>query len=306
MSSDCQAIIEKNNARNRSWFLTINNPESNELYQHKTERYAAWQIEKGQNGTEHIQAVIHLSNAISFSAIKKVYPTAHIEVCHDLKASIAYCKKEESRVHGPWERGEPPKQGKRNDIIDAVECLKENLGKRKPFKAVCEQYPEVAMKFHKGLHFVANQLVEDRTESPEVYVYIGSTGTGKSSFARKWLPEAWVWNPAKDKWFDGYLGQVEAIFEEYRGQLPYASMLSVLDRYTHEHQIKGGMIDFVAKRIAITSPMHPLLWYPRQAESERTDSIKQLLRRITKVFYCKGPDSVPEEISKETLHVSMD
>jgi hypothetical protein len=97
------------------------------------------------------------------------------------------------------------------------------------------------------------------------------------------------------------LGQHEAIFEEYRGQLPYAVMLSVLDRYTHEHQVKGGMIDFVAKRIAITSPVHPLLWYPRQ--SEKTGSIHQLLRRITKVFYCKGPTEEPEEISKEEIHM---
>lgn len=68
-------------------------------------------------------------------------------------------------------------------------------------------------------------------------------------------------------------------------------MLSVLDRYTHEHQVKGGMIDFVAQRIAITSPKPPKAWYPRQCEKE--DSIQQLLRRITSVIYlgCTAEDS---------------
>jgi len=288
-------------SRSRSYILTINNPESNEIPQDALEKYAVWQLEKGESGTEHIQAVVHFSNPVLFTKVKKLYPTAHIESCKDLASSIQYCQKEDTRIDGPWERGEKPKQGKRTDIINAVECLKENLGKRKPFKEVCDLYPEVVVKFHKGLQFVANQLVVPRDLPPEVHVYVGSTGTGKSYSARRWLPEAWIWNPAKNTWFDGYLGQHEAIFEEYRGQLPYASMLSVLDRYTHEHQVKGGMVDFVAKRIAITSPIHPLLWYPRQ--TEKTDSIQQLLRRITKVFYCKGPDSEPEEISKDILHV---
>jgi hypothetical protein len=128
---------------------------------------------------------------------------------------------------------------------------------------------------------LATQMVEDRTEPPEVVVHFGPTGCGKSKKARNWLPEAWVWNPARKDWFNGHSGQEEAIIEEFRGQLPYGTMSSVLDRYTHEHQVKGGMVDFVAKRICITSPMHPEQWYPRQCD--KTYSIEQLLRRITRI-----------------------
>jgi hypothetical protein len=60
-------------------------------------------------------------------------------------------------------------------------------------------------------------------------------------------------------------------------------MLSILDRYTHEHQVKGGMVDFVAIKIAITSPMKPEEWYPRQCDKK--DSIEQLLRRITNIIF---------------------
>ena len=93
-------------SRSRSYFLTINNPESNELPQDSLEKYAVWQREKGENGTEHLQAVVHFSNAVSFSKVKKLYPTAHIEVCKDLNSSIEYCQKDDTRIDGPWERGD--------------------------------------------------------------------------------------------------------------------------------------------------------------------------------------------------------
>lgn len=266
----------------RAYCLTVNNPDSLELDAHPKEQYAVWQLERGEQGTEHLQAYVYLKQQVAFSTLKKLYPRAHIEAAKAApQKAIAYCMKEETRVDGPWERGDRPVQGQRNDINTAVECLRDSLGKRKPFLAVCEEHPEVAVKFHKGLQFVANQLVPPRTAPPEVVVFYGPTGCGKSRAAREMCPEAWVWNPAKGQWFDGYLGQHEAIFEEFRGQIPYAMMLSVLDRYTHEHQVKGGMVDFVAQRIAITSPMPPENWYPRQCE--KTDSVDQLLRRITRV-----------------------
>lgn len=267
----------------RAYMLTINNPPCNELAKHDTERYACWQLEQGtQCETPHIQAYLYFKNAISFNTVKKLYPKAHIEIAKgNVTQCVDYCSKTDTRKEGPWTRGTIPQQGQRNDIEEAIAVIAEDLGKRKPFQRVCEDHPEVVVKYFKGLMFVANQLIRPRTELPEVIVYYGTTGCGKSRAAREWLPHAWIWNPAKGPWFDGYLGQEEAIFEEYRGQLPYAMLLSILDRYTHEHQVKGGMVDFVAKRIAITSPMPPEQWYPRQCE--KVDSIEQLLRRITKV-----------------------
>lgn len=283
-----------------AYVLTVNNPDSNELPQGSGERFAIWQLEKGAEGTPHLQAYVSFKNPVSFNTVKKLYPTAHIEAAKGSpKQCIAYCSKKDTRQDGPWERGERPAQGARNDIEEAVQTIKEHLGKRKPFKAACEEHPSVMVKFHRGLQFVANQMVEPRNAPPEVHVFVGPTGCGKSRSAREWLPEAWVWNPMKGNWFDGYLGQQEAIFEEYRGDIPYAGMLSILDRYTHEHQIKGGMVDFVAKRIAITSPKMPDRWYPRQCE--KTDSLQQLYRRITRITVWQGPVTLQEAIDLDDL-----
>lgn len=69
--------------------------------------------------------------------------------------------------------------------------------------------------------------------------------------------------------------------EEFRGQLPLGFMLSLTDRYDCKVQYKGGMVDFAATRIAITSPVHPSQWY-RQETLAEGDKLEQLLRRVTK------------------------
>lgn len=38
--------------------------------------------------------------------MKKYARTAHWEYARDMRAAVAYCKKEETRVEGPWEFGE--------------------------------------------------------------------------------------------------------------------------------------------------------------------------------------------------------
>ena len=49
-----------------------------------------------------------------------------------------YCTKDDTRIAGPWERGEMPAsgQGKRNDIIKVVNHIKE-----KGFMSAAEAYP---------------------------------------------------------------------------------------------------------------------------------------------------------------------
>lgn len=278
----------------RNWFLTVNNPTTNTLPQLPNERFAIWQKEVGESGTPHLQATIVFPSKVAFSTMKKTYPTAWIGHVKSLPAAINYCRKEDTRVDGPWTRGEEPRQGKRTDIERCIELVVDNLGAKRPFKAAAMTMPSTLAKYHKGIEFVATQLIPDREEVPEVHVYFGKTGKGKTRHAKAWLPDAWEWGPAMKQWFTGYLGQQEAIFDEFRGQIPYAELLMILDRYTCSREIKGGMVSFVASKIAITSPVPPVMWYPRQCE--KTDSVDQLMRRITKVFHCVDNDLPPVEV----------
>ena len=55
------------------------------------------QYEQGDNGTRHFQGML-TTPQVRFSAVKKVYPRAHIEIARNKKALSQYVDKEETRV----------------------------------------------------------------------------------------------------------------------------------------------------------------------------------------------------------------
>lgn len=133
-------------AQARAWCFTLNNPTAQlEFTGH---RYAVWQKEVGEKGTEHYQGYVEWLRPLRLAAVKKLLPTAHLEPrAGSREQARAYCMKEESRVDGPWESGEwETHQGKRTDLEAACEVLKEEGLKR-----VAEEMPSVFVKFHKGL-----------------------------------------------------------------------------------------------------------------------------------------------------------
>lgn len=85
-------------ARATCWSITINNPTDEDI---EVNLPGGWkvqgQIEKGENGTEHYQAML-TTPQIRFSAVKKVYPRAHIEVARNRTALQKYVHKDDTRV----------------------------------------------------------------------------------------------------------------------------------------------------------------------------------------------------------------
>lgn len=84
--------------RGTCWAITINNPTEEDM---TTTLPAKWtiigQMEKGKDGTPHYQAML-TTPQVRFSAIKKVYPRAHIELAKNKAALQKYVKKEDSRI----------------------------------------------------------------------------------------------------------------------------------------------------------------------------------------------------------------
>lgn len=80
------------------WSITINNPKDEE---YQIVLPAKWklqgQLEKGAEGTIHYQGMLTTSQ-VRFSAVKKVFPRAHIEVARNKTALQKYVQKEETRV----------------------------------------------------------------------------------------------------------------------------------------------------------------------------------------------------------------
>lgn len=142
------------------------------------------------------------------------------------------------------------------------------------------------VRHFRGFEALQSRLAKRRKTVPRVVVLHGPTGTGKSHTARAELEEAgygedqlYIWHPQQASWFDGYEGQPAVIFEEFRGQLPFGALLSLLDKYDCRVQRKGSSTQFAAEVIYITSPVKPSEWYENLTTVE--GRLDQLERRIT-------------------------
>lgn len=283
----------------RNLVFTLNNPTEDEvkaLLAFDKAKYVLVGHEKGENGTPHLQGYMELKSCHRPSFIKNAFPRMHFEKrLGSQRQAIMYCKKGE-QSHEEWsshgeegptfgknvryqESGACKMQGCRNDLKGVVAMVK--TGKR-PVD-IAHEMPQVYIKHHRGIHALCHAMVKPRNEAPVVTVLHGKTGTGKSKLAREMCPdEPFIWHPQQMQWFDGYCGQKQVILEEFRGQLPFGMILSLLDRYDCAVQVKGGMVQFCATQIVITSPLPPTDWYSSE-KLLQNDSIDQLLRRISEV-----------------------
>lgn len=96
--------IKIDNSRSRNWCFTLNNYTETDITQLHTvfdilKSEYIFQEEKGENGTPHLQGFFKLKNAKSFSAVKKSIGIIkiHLEKCKNVKASIKYCQKEDTK-----------------------------------------------------------------------------------------------------------------------------------------------------------------------------------------------------------------
>ena len=155
--------------------------------------------------------------------------------------------------------------------------------------SVARSNPGMYIRYHRGMWALRNITVPDRVDPPEVRVYFGATATGKSFRARQWLSDApcYIHFSNQKGWFDGYQGERNCIFEEFRGHSDIAlpHLLMILDRYPARVEVKGSFTMFSASKIAFTSPFHPELWYPSFADRE---DYGQLARRISCIFDCRA------------------
>lgn len=67
-------------------------------------RYA-FQTERGEQGTPHLQGIFHAKNQIAFSTVKGWNTRLHLEPTRDITQSVQYCTKPEGRCGPVYIRG---------------------------------------------------------------------------------------------------------------------------------------------------------------------------------------------------------
>lgn len=90
-----------NTRRSRHFTFTLNNYTEDDITFIKS-YFDGYTFQEEKVSTKHLQGVGSFKNARTWDSVKKAIPKAHIEVCKNLKASIEYCSKNDTRIGGVW------------------------------------------------------------------------------------------------------------------------------------------------------------------------------------------------------------
>lgn len=236
--------------------------------------------EIGESGTPHLQAYFYFTSQRSFKSLQKQLYGAHIEprMAKSTPAQAAtYCKKDGDF----FERGDCPEQGKRNDVELVRDQLKQGNGMRGVVKVATNlqsiKIAEAILKYEEP----------KRNWKPKITWYWGLTGTGKSQRAHLEYETKDYYRKSSttEKWFDGYDGHEFVIFDDFlfpETKKEYNYWLDVFDRYSCVVQTKGGIRQFLAKEIIVTSSVCPVV-----ALREFNQAGGEFLRRIDSIIEFK-------------------
>lgn len=296
-------------SKHRAYVFTINNPVESDHTAvaglGEVSRYYCVAPEVGEGGTSHLQGYVAFINQRALGSVSRLLPRAHLEPANG--------SAEENRryIFGPYEKngktkpanpeaeecGELPQQGKRKDIEDIKDALRD--GKR--LREIIDD-----VKNYQGLQFAEKAIKyyePPRAEKPYVEWYYGPTGTGKSFTAFDTFKEKEYYVAMEtSKWWEGYDGHKFVIIDDMRGDFAkYHVLLRLLDRYEVRVETKGGSRQFVATNIIITSAKSP-----RDTFLGKTDEdLQQLLRRIDVVkYFAPGPfNPVAQAVSEQSIDI---
>lgn len=263
--------------RNRNWTITLNNYTQSDLFAikglFKLGAYAICGKEIGENGTPHLQAYIRLKEAVELNTMKKHLPRAHLEVAGgDDKQNKEYCSKDGDF----FEVGTPSEQGKRNDINELAQKIKDH---QITLEEIMFEYPILYMKYSRSIEKMCNAVLIPRSTQPEVYWRWGLAGVGKSKYPMEKHPSHYI----KDNtlWWDMYKQEEAVIIDDFDNRIPFRVLLRILDRYKYPCQIKGGYTQLNSPYIYITCEFPPEHFWSG-------NELAQITRRLTSVEEIKN------------------
>ena len=224
--------------------------------------------------------------------IKKLFKTdkLHIEPRKGKQADAINYSKKDGKFH---ECGRQMRQGERGDL-DEIRQLALDEGMRGVTAIANMQGINVATKY-----LTYNEPARDF--KPEVIWIWGESGSGKSREAREICGTDIYTKNTPTKWWDGYDAHENVIIDDFRGSWwTLTEMLSLLDRYERQLEVKGGMRQMRAKRIVITSIVHPRMIYGNAGD----EPIEQLLRRVDEIRW-KNMGGVEKSNKQEVTGVIL-
>lgn len=218
--------------------------------------YLRGQAEIGEStGYSHWQILAVAERKISCSGIKRLFCSqAHCELSRS-EAADEYVWKESTRVEGSqFELGTKP-------IRRQVSTDWERVWEAAKAGDIMAIPASVRVQHYRTLRTIHGDYSQTVGMQRVCFVFYGPTGTGKSR--RAW-DEAGMDAYSKDprsKFWDGYRGEENVVIDEFRGSIDISHVLRWFDRYPVRVEVKGSSTPLCAKRVWITSNLHPMDWY---------------------------------------------
>ncbi len=296
--------------QSRKWLLTINNP-ADKGYTHeyikeqlaKIKACVYWCMsdEVGlMGGTFHTHIYIACKTVVRFSSLQKKFEGAHFDVARgtsDQNRDYVYktgkwsnTEKEDTNIpesHEEW--GEIPveRQGKRNDIDDLVDMIKQGMTDYE----ILESNPQYMMcmdKVERCRQTYLEEKYKDTWRDLHVTYIYGETGSGKTRSVMEKYGYSKVFRVTDyEHPFDGYKGQDIICFEEFRSNIRIDDMLKYLDGYPVELRCRYANKHACFTKVYIISNI-PLHDQYRGIQREEYESWLAFLRRIHEVQVFKG------------------
>lgn len=235
-------------------------------------------------GTPHIQGYIRWKHPKTMSALSKIpgFGRAHLTIARgDDFQNQTYCSKE-----GEWfEKGEPKKQGKRNDLLRVKEIIDTGGNLRQCF----EECFEKTVKHTGGIIryiFERQEYRETDDPPPKVIWRWGKSDTFKTRWVWLTFGKPNVYQKRANKWWDGYNQQQVILIDDFNGKWEFRDFLQFLDQYQYMGDVKYGHVKVNSKIIVITCEFHP-----RHFWGQDENLLYQVTRRCTEITEVKKPSS---------------
>jgi len=153
------------------WSLTINNPTADDEESLNLARQRGWRVdgqkEVGKEGTEHYQLILH-TGQVRFSAVKKIFPRAHIEIARNPSALAQYVTKDDTRVAGlPSTSDAYPSQKRFFELVwDMIENERAPCSEFDRHPSGRLRHPENALNCATGMLIRRGYVVENIASNP--------------------------------------------------------------------------------------------------------------------------------------------
>lgn len=254
-----------------NWVFTINNPTPADEYSiiNKMKyKYLIYQYELGENSTVHIQGYVVLRERLRLSQLKSINSRAHWSVRKgNHQQARDYCKKTDTQLDGPYiygsESGIAKGRGQRTDLIE----LKSTIDSGATMVEIADKHFAEFLRYERSIKSYQQLKIQPRDQNitPEILIYWGPSGTGKTRKAIEENPDAYIKQKpegTQDFWSQ-YTGQKTIIFDEFYSWIPYDKLLRICDRYPYVVNIKGTDYKLPATKFIFTSNQNPEGWYKK-------------------------------------------